>query len=129
MAPTIVSVWSIVASAFMLLSGRTTFAKPKSRSFAWLSPVTKIFAGLISRWKRADLFFTDLERLRAIRQQVGPLQIVYGGKAHPWNLDGKAVIRKVFEAAAALRDSIPVVYLENYDILGTAPNERRGSLA
>jgi glycogen phosphorylase len=34
----------------------------------------------------------------------------------PGDLDGKAVIRKVFEAAAALRDSVPVVYLENYDM-------------
>jgi starch phosphorylase len=74
------------------------------------------FARRAAAYKRADLFFTDLERLRAIRQQVGPLQIVYGGKAHPRDLDGKAVIRKVFEAAAALRDSIPVVYLENYDM-------------
>jgi starch phosphorylase len=74
------------------------------------------FARRAAAYKRADLFFTDLERLRAIRQQVGPLQIVYGGKGHPRDLDGKAVIRKVFEAAAALRDSIPVVYLENYDM-------------
>lgn len=74
------------------------------------------FARRAAAYKRADLFFTDLERLRSIRQQVGPLQIVYGGKAHPRDQDGKAVIRAVFEAAAALRDSIPVVYLENYDM-------------
>ena len=74
------------------------------------------FARRAAAYKRADLFFTDLERLRDIRQQVGPLQIVYGGKGHPRDMDGKAVIRKVFEAAAALRDSIPVVYLENYDM-------------
>ncbi len=74
------------------------------------------FARRAAAYKRADLLFTDLERLRAIRQQVGPLQIVYGGKAHPRDLDGKAVIRAVFEAAAALRDSIPVVYLEDYDM-------------
>ncbi len=74
------------------------------------------FARRAATYKRADLFFTDLERLRAIRQQVGPLQIVYAGNAHPRDADGKAVIRAVFEAAAALRGSIPVVYLENYDM-------------
>jgi glycogen phosphorylase len=74
------------------------------------------FARRAAAYKRADLFFTDLERLRAIRQQVGPLQIVYGGKAHPRDEDGKAAIRAVFAAAAALRDSIAVVYLENYDM-------------
>ena len=74
------------------------------------------FARRAATYKRADLFFTDLERLRAIRQQVGPLQIVYAGNAHPRDPDGKAVIRNLFEAAAALRGSIPMVYLENYDI-------------
>ncbi len=74
------------------------------------------FARRAATYKRADLFFSDLERLRAIRQRVGPLQIVFSGKAHSRDLDGKAVIRAVFEAAAALRDSIPVVYLENYDM-------------
>ncbi len=74
------------------------------------------FARRAATYKRADLFFTDLERLRSICQQVGPLQIVYAGNAHPRDADGKAVIRAVFEAAAALRGSIPVVYLENYDM-------------
>ena len=73
------------------------------------------FGRRAAAYKRADLLFTDLEKLRAIRQQVGPFQVVYGGKAHPRDNEGKAVVRKVFQAAAALHDSIPVVYLENYD--------------
>jgi glycogen phosphorylase len=74
------------------------------------------FARRATAYKRADLLFTDLDKLRAIRQRVGPFQIVYGGKAHPRDEDGKAVIRRVFEAAAALREVIPVVYVENYDM-------------
>lgn len=74
------------------------------------------FARRAAAYKRADLIFTDLTRLRAIRQRVGPFQIVYGGKAHPRDEDGKAVIRRVFEAGAALRDVVPVVYVENYDM-------------
>lgn len=74
------------------------------------------FARRAAAYKRADLLFTDLERLRAIRQHAGPFQIVYGGKAHPRDEEGKAVIRKVFAAAAALRDSIPMAYVENYDM-------------
>ncbi len=69
-----------------------------------------------AEYKRADLIFSDLNRLRAIRQQSGPFQIIFGGKAHPSDEAGKAVIRKIAEAAAALRDSIPVVYVENYDM-------------
>jgi glycogen phosphorylase len=74
------------------------------------------FARRAAAYKRADLLFTDLARLRAIRERVGPFQVVYGGKAHPRDEDGKAVIQRVFEAAAALRDLIPVVYVENYDM-------------
>jgi starch phosphorylase len=74
------------------------------------------FARRAAPYKRADLLFTDLARLRAIRQQVGPFQVVYGGKAHPRDEDGKAVIQRVFEAAASLRGEIPVVYVENYDM-------------
>jgi starch phosphorylase len=74
------------------------------------------FARRAAEYKRADLIFSDLNRLRAIREKSGPFQIVFGGKAHPKDDAGKAVIRKVFEAAAALRESIPVVYVENYDM-------------
>lgn len=73
------------------------------------------FARRATAYKRAELLFTDLDRLRAIRRQAGPFQVVYGGKAHPRDEEGKAVIRRVFQAAAALRDSIPVVYVQNYD--------------
>jgi glycogen phosphorylase len=74
------------------------------------------FARRATEYKRGDLLFSDLNRLRAIRQNVGPMQVMYGGKAHPRDEQGKAVIRKIFEAAAVLRESIPVVYIENYDL-------------
>ncbi|MGQ9573395.1 MAG: alpha-glucan family phosphorylase [Dehalococcoidia bacterium] len=74
------------------------------------------FARRAAAYKRPDLLFHDLERLKRIAREVGPLQIVYGGKAHPRDEAGKLLIRRVFEAAAALADSIPVVYLEEYDM-------------
>jgi starch phosphorylase len=74
------------------------------------------FARRAATYKRADLIFGDLERLREVRRRGGPFQIVYGGKAHPSDEEGKAVIRRVFEAAKALKDTIPVVYVENYDM-------------
>lgn len=80
------------------------------------SVATLGFARRAAEYKRADLVFADLNRLRSIRQKAGPFQIVFGGKAHPQDEPGKAVIRRVFEAASALRDSIPVVYIPDYDI-------------
>jgi glycogen phosphorylase len=74
------------------------------------------FARRAAEYKRADLLFSDLNRLRAIQKNAGPFQVVFGGKAHPRDEAGKAEIRKVFEAAAALRDVIPVVYVSDYDL-------------
>jgi len=74
------------------------------------------FARRATAYKRADLVFSDLERLRAIHRNVGPLQFIFGGKAHPKDETGKALIRKIYEAARALGPEIPVVYVENYDL-------------
>lgn len=74
------------------------------------------FARRAAVYKRLELIFADVERLKSIARQVGPFQIVCGGKAHPQDEPGKQSIRHIYEAAAALRDSIPVVYVENYDL-------------
>lgn len=74
------------------------------------------FARRATAYKRADLLFSDLERLRSIALKVGPLQIVYGGKAHPYDEPGKEQIRRVFWAMAALKDTIRSIYVENYDM-------------
>jgi starch phosphorylase len=74
------------------------------------------FARRATAYKRADLLFTDLDRLRRIARQAGPLQIVYGGKAHPRDDGGKEMIRRVFEAMSALGNAVRTVYLPDYDM-------------
>jgi glycogen phosphorylase len=74
------------------------------------------FARRATAYKRADLLFTDVERLKQVARGVGPLQLVYAGKAHPRDEAGKAIIRRIFEAAAELANDVRVVYLENYDM-------------
>ena len=74
------------------------------------------FARRASTYKRADLLLSDPNRLKRIVRQVCPLQIIYGGKAHPRDEGGKAIIRRVFEATASVRATIPIVYLEDYDM-------------
>src|SRR5262249_54177956 len=49
-------------------------------------------------------------------RHVGLVQILYAGKVHPQDESGKAIIRRIFGVAAVLRDSVPVAYLENYDL-------------
>lgn len=74
------------------------------------------FARRAATYKRADLLFTDPERLVKIAEKFGGIQIVYAGKAHPADEPGKAKIRRVIELARDLRATpLQVVYLENYE--------------
>ena len=74
------------------------------------------FARRATAYKRADLLFSDPQRLREIALQVGPLQVIYGGKAHPRDESGKSMIRRIFETIGGLKDAARVVYLEEYDM-------------
>lgn len=74
------------------------------------------FARRASTYKRADLLFQDPERLRRIAREVGPIQLVYGGKAHPHDEGGKNLIRRVVGCSSELADAIRAVYVQNYDM-------------
>ena len=74
------------------------------------------FARRATPYKRADLIFSDLDRLAAIARTVGKLQIVFGGKAHPRDGGGKELIRRIFSARDQLGDGVKIVYVENYEM-------------
>jgi glycogen phosphorylase len=97
---------------------RQMIAALASRSGVTLDPkvFTIGFARRATPYKRADLMFTNAARLAEIAANVGPIQIVFGGKAHPNDVGGKELIRRIHEAAASLADRITVVYVENYEM-------------
>ena len=72
------------------------------------------FARRAATYKRADLIFTDLERLRKIGG--GKLQIVFAGKAHPADTIGKELIQSVVRSLRELDGDIPGAYLPGYDM-------------
>jgi starch phosphorylase len=74
------------------------------------------FARRATTYKRADLLFTDIDRLRSITAKTGALQVVYAGKAHPQDQGGKDLIKRIFQAKEALKRDLKVVYLQNYDM-------------
>jgi starch phosphorylase len=74
------------------------------------------FARRATRYKRADLVFSDLECLKDIARSVGPIQMVFAGKAHPMDSAGKELIRHVFAAARRLTEHVKIAYLRNYDL-------------
>jgi starch phosphorylase len=72
------------------------------------------FARRATAYKRADLLFSDIERLKRIG--AGKIQVVYAGKAHPKDDTGKMLIEKIVAIEERLRGSIKVVYLKNYNM-------------
>ena len=74
------------------------------------------FARRATGYKRAGLLLQDIGRLKAIAAAVGKFQVVYAGKAHPHDEDGKRMIQGIIHAARQLAPEIPVVYLQNYEI-------------
>ena len=74
------------------------------------------FARRAATYKRADLLFTDPQRLIRLAEKYGGMQVLYAGKAHPADEPGKAKIRRVIELSKQLSESaLRIVYLENYE--------------
>ncbi len=74
------------------------------------------FARRAAAYKRADLVFDDAQRLRHIARDVGPLQLVFAGKAHPQDQRGKQLIQRIVQLGRSLQPEIRVVYLPHYDM-------------
>jgi starch phosphorylase len=74
------------------------------------------FARRATAYKRATLIFHDLERLRALVQSAGRLQIAFAGKAHARDEEGKGIIEQVHRARDALAGEIAVAWLPDYDL-------------
>jgi starch phosphorylase len=75
------------------------------------------FARRFATYKRADLIFRDLTRLKDIVTSASrPVQIVFAGKAHPADKPGQDVLRRIFEYSMSADLWGHVVLLENYDM-------------
>jgi starch phosphorylase len=74
------------------------------------------FARRATPYKRHNLLLSNPARLKEIVRRVGPLQVIYAGKAHPRDGDGKAMIQRIFAASRELEADIRIVYLADYDV-------------
>ncbi|MFN2362805.1 MAG: alpha-glucan family phosphorylase, partial [Halarsenatibacteraceae bacterium] len=71
------------------------------------------FARRAAPYKRADLIFSDLEKIKPYFEE-GKIQIIFSGKAHPLDDTGKELVEKLVEMTQEFPDS--VVFLEDYDM-------------
>jgi glycogen phosphorylase len=74
------------------------------------------FARRAAGYKRPTLILRDRERLGQIASKFGTLQLIFAGKAHPQDQEGKALIREIVGAAPRMPAGIKLVYLRNYDV-------------
>jgi glycogen phosphorylase len=97
---------------------RALIAAVKDRTGLELRPeiFTIGFARRAATYKRCELLFTDPGRLLRAARELGGLQIVLSGKAHPADHPAKAKIQQVIELTRQLSsDEVKIVYLEDYD--------------
>jgi starch phosphorylase len=79
--------------------------------------LTICFARRFATYKRAGLLLRDPQRLtRLITNTEQPVQLVFAGKAHPNDTEGKDLIRRIVEFARQPAVRHRIVFLENYDI-------------
>lgn len=74
------------------------------------------FARRITGYKRPALIFHNLERLkRIVNDPERPVQIIFAGKAHPQDKEGKELIKKIVNHAQDPDFAGRIVFIENYD--------------
>lgn len=75
------------------------------------------FARRFATYKRATLLFQDLDRLRKIlHDPERPVVMIFAGKAHPADIPGQALIRRIHEIAAMPEFEGRILLVEGYDL-------------
>ncbi len=79
------------------------------------SVLTIGFARRFSAYKRADLIFNDKIRLRRILNNPWrPVQIIFAGKAHPADNEGKEILQRIYEFAQQPEFGGRIGFVEDY---------------
>ena len=73
------------------------------------------FARRATAYKRPHLLFHNIDRLLQIVGK-GKLQIIYAGKAHPHDDNGKRIIQGIHEYRQRLRGKVKIAFLPGYDM-------------
>lgn len=75
------------------------------------------FGRRFATYKRAQLLFTDLDRLgRIVNNPHYPVQFIYTGKAHPADGAGQGLIKRIVEISRMPEFQGKIIFLENYDM-------------
>lgn len=79
--------------------------------------LTICFARRFATYKRAPLIFTHFEKILNVFNALDkPVQVIFAGKAHPRDDEGKKFIQKIIEITKHPNLFGKVIFLENYDM-------------
>ncbi len=84
-----------------------------------ISRFTVGYARRFTGYKRPELILHDIEKLISIAEKVGDVQIIFAGKAHMQDYNGKEIIKKIFQTCSEVNKKetkLRMVFLENYDM-------------
>lgn len=104
---------------------KTDFLQRAEEPRLWLDTVENInynaltigFARRFATYKRANLIFSNIERLkRIVSNPDHPIQFIFAGKAHPNDQGGKDLIRRIIEISKQPDFVGKIIFLENYDM-------------
>ena len=75
------------------------------------------FARRFATYKRADLILRDPDRLLSIlTNKERPVQLIFAGKAHPQDNEGKELIRKIIQFARQANVRNRLIFIEDYSM-------------
>jgi starch phosphorylase len=74
------------------------------------------FARRAVPYKRANLIFSEMQRLDEIAEKFGGLQLVFAGKTSPDYDEGHEIIKQILDVARKSTKNLRVVYLPDYSI-------------
>jgi len=75
------------------------------------------FARRFATYKRANLIFRDIERVKRILGNPDmPVQIIFAGKAHPADRPGQEIIKNIVDISKMPEFKGKVIMLENYNM-------------
>ena len=73
------------------------------------------FARRFTTYKRADLIFHDMQRLKKIlTDRWQPIQIIFAGKAHPADEPGKRILQRIVNMARDPEYAGRIAFVEDY---------------
>ncbi|MEA2036973.1 MAG: alpha-glucan family phosphorylase [Nanoarchaeota archaeon] len=99
--------------------------KAKRRMIGWLNaendvklsqdPLTIVWARRFAPYKRPDLILRDVDKLHQLAEKYGKLQILFAGKPHPEDWEGKGLLQQVVQTSKELANDVRCAFIEGYD--------------